>query len=208
MKKYIFDHLKENFKSYILIILFFISGIIMGSYTSVSYGSGVSGYMKEFFDSAGRILLTAPADSGAVFESTLSSSLKNILIIWILGFTVIGTAGTLFLILKSGFITGFTVCFLLDIYSFKGLPVAAASILFRCIFYFPLIFYISAESLKLSIILLKTVTGRIKYRTGIMNLILKYVAVLVISALLGVIYSLSEGYAGSVFITAIIRALM
>jgi len=205
MKKLIINYISEHMKGYIFILLIFASGIILGAYTANGYGSEITDYMTEFFDSVRRILTTSPADSKEVFESTLSSSLKSSLTIWFFGFTVIGAAGIFFIILKSGFITGFTVSFLLKIYSFGGLPAGAASILLRCIFYFPLLFFLSAEALQLSGVLIKTAAGRLKYKNVFRYHLLRYLVCGVIAIVVSVIYSLFEAYAGSFFISRLIK---
>ena len=196
MKKLISAHIEENLRGYIVVMLIFAAGIIAGAFTACRYGGETADYITEFFDSVIRIIKTSPADTKLIFESTLSDTLISFGLIWISGFTVIGALWSLFSVMKSGFITGFTLCFLINIYSYSALPVAAVSILFRCVFYFPFIFFLSVEVLKLSGMLLKMISGKIKYRTSLKYQILRYFLIMVSAFGIAVIYSLFEAYAG------------
>ncbi|ATD55172.1 stage II sporulation protein M [Clostridium chauvoei] len=144
------SNLKENKVLYILVLVFFFVGIILGSYV-VRYMNGgdaqdLSNYFTDFIKSLGE----KPIDRGALFFDILKSNIFMIALIIALGFTVFGTPFILIIDLIKGFTLGYTFSFLLTTFSGKGIWVALASTLPQNILYIPFFIGISIISLEIS----------------------------------------------------------
>ncbi|AYE35660.1 stage II sporulation protein M [Clostridium septicum] len=144
------SNLKENKVLYILVLIFFFVGIILGSYV-VRYMSGgdakdLSSYFTSFITSLGE----KPIDKATLIFDILKKNLLLIIIILALGFTVFGTPFILIIDLIKGFTLGYTFSFLLTTFEGKGIWIALASTLPQNILYIPFFIGISIISLEIS----------------------------------------------------------
>ena len=148
---------RENKIIYILVLVFFCIGIVLGTYTikymSVGDTTDLSSYFTEFINSLG----DKPVDSKILLFDILKKNIFIIIIILILGFTFIGSPIILLLDLFKGFILGYTFSFLVTTFSGKGIYIALASIIPQNIFYIPFFIGISIISIDIS-------SKRFKYR--------------------------------------------
>ena len=197
MKRFIKEYIKENMKCMILLVVFLIGGITLGAYTSFKYDADTVKRITDFFNSSFHILKTETPDLKGVFSRAFLSALKASLFIWIPGFTVIGTPVILFIVLKCGFMPGFAASFLIRIFSYKVIPAAVVCILSQCLFFIPCVLFLSCESMKLSRLLFSMLTGRIKYRLNLKQLILRYFLILAAALIIMIVYSLCEAYLGA-----------
>lgn len=197
MEKFIKKHISDNIKGYIVIVLFFIIGVIAGASCVNGYPEKTGEYMKEFFLSSKNIYSATEPDLTGVFKAAMRSSLKNSFLVWGLGFTVIGAPIILFVILKCGFVSGFLCGFLLRIFAYRGLAVSGVIIFPGCLLYLPAMFFISCVAIKFSVTLLKMITGKTKYKINLRYYILRYVFYGLSIPVIMIVYSLAEAYLGA-----------
>lgn len=194
MESLLKKHLYDNVRGYIILLVFLLAGTAAGSYCAISYGESDLSYMKDFFSSARTLFKSSQLDLNGVFKASFESSVKDAAIIWLLGFTVIGTVGILILISKSGFMCGFVTGFLVRLSGFEGFGTAAIITFAKCVVYLPAMLFLSCMAAKFSITLFRMITGRIKYRINLKYFLLRYFCYLIIIVLVLVIYSLGEAY--------------
>ena len=173
MKKQM-DKLKKKTTSNKKIIVFlvglFLIGLIAGSIfitiISKSDQALVKEYIKEFVNKADKNKLN-------YLEALKNASLSNglfIVIVWLLGFSIIGIPIVIFMYFSKAFILGFSLSSFILQYKFKGLLLAL-------IYFFPhhvvnILAYtlILIYSLKISFILINSIikkkTISFKYRDG------------------------------------------
>ncbi len=194
MESLVKKHLYDNIRGYLILLVCLLFGVALGSYCAFGYKESVAAYMKEFISSAEELFKSSEPDFNGVFKTAFESSFSDAILIWLLGFTVIGTVIIWLLVAKSGFMCGFISGFLIRLSGFEGFGMAAIIILAKCIVYIPAILFLGCMAAKFSVIIFKVITGRIKYRINLKYFILRYFCYLVVIVLVLVIYSLGEAY--------------
>lgn len=141
---------RENKMLYILVLVFFCIGIVLGTYTikymHESYTTDLASYFTTFINSLG----DKPIDSKILFIDILKKNILIIAIILILAFTVIGSPIILLVDLFKGFTLGYTFSFLITTFSGKGIWIALASIIPQNLFYIPFFIGLSVISIEIS----------------------------------------------------------
>jgi len=154
-------YLKANIVTYFFIILIFIIGVVVGALAVRTLPdeqkSQLIGYLHIFFTGLtqeGRISITGEN----IITSVMFTNGKTILLMWILGFTIVGIPFVLFILFTRGFIIGFTVGFLVNEYVMRGLLFAFASVLPHNFFAIPAILIMGVSATKFSLMLVRRKT--------------------------------------------------
>lgn len=146
---------RENKMLYILVLIFFCVGIVLGTYTikymNVSDTTDLSNYFTAFINS----LVDKPIDTKILFVDIFKKNIFIMIIILMLAFTVIGSPIILLIDLFKGFTLGYTFSFLITTFSGKGIWIALASIIPQNLFYIPFFIGISIISIEMSSMKLK-----------------------------------------------------
>lgn len=149
------EHLKANIAGYFLVTLIFMIGIVVGAMAIKLLPDAqkieLANYLKIFFSE----IVKDTHNATGIFGSVLFNHLKMVLIVWILGFTIIGIPFVLFLIFTKGFIIGFTVGFLVNEYVLKGVAFALVSVLPHNFLAVPLLLAVSVAAIRFSIRLIR-----------------------------------------------------
>lgn len=149
------DYLKVNIAAYFAVVLIFLIGIALGAMAikilPESQKLELVQYLNIFFSE----FATKAQGNTEIFFTALWGNLKIILLLWVLGFTIIGIPFVLFIVFTRGFIIGFTVGFLLNEYVFKGLLFAITSILPHNLIMIPLIAFVAVTATNFSIRLIR-----------------------------------------------------
>lgn len=190
----ILDKLRSNIISNKRMIIFFsiliIIGIVTGSLFSVTISSNdkslVSNYLENFF-------LSIKNGNINYYETLLNAFITNsifIVIIWLLGFSVIGLPMTLFMYFSKAFSLGFSISSLIMSYKFKGIFYSFFYIIPCQVLYF----------LAFSILMIYSVTLSLKLFSAIMkkksidfkHIVNRYLFIALITFIIIVISSLFE----------------
>lgn len=187
-------HLRSNLFQYLFLSVLFLLGIISGTYVVMRYDMNevkdVTVFMEDFF----KIFSQGSVDSQAIFKTSVLHMTKEFLMIWLLGFTVIGVLGIVLLVFRRGFLIGFVSAFLIKVYTAKGIGISLILFSAQAVLYIPVLFVLSVFGFEFSLLLVHMVTGKIKYKTDIKKFILFYTCVMVCAVLIGCVYALSETY--------------
>lgn len=166
--KQILDKLSSKISTNKKMIIFFIVlgiiGIISGSFFSVIIKSEdktiVSDYLNSFFQNLNNINYLN------TFINSEISNIVFILIIWLLGFSIIGIPFTLFMYFSKFFSFGFSVSSLIINYKFKGIIYSVIYMLPEILFFAGftiLMIYSLSLSLKLILAIFKKKNIDFKY---------------------------------------------
>lgn len=126
-----------------------------------------------------------------LLKTSILNNIKNILIIWTLGISIIGIVIILFILFIEGFSMGFTISGIFNTYKLKGLLGNICYLFPYKIIYIIILFLICFLSLSFSFNLIKTISYK-NYHIDIKKAFTKYLKTLIIFILLSIICSLFE----------------
>lgn len=131
------QHLRESFRLYLLVVVFFLAGIAVGAMVVQFLAPEQLAELASFLDLSLAGLAGAPLDQQALVQKALGQNLRFLLLIGFLGLTVIGFPLVLALIWLRGFMLGFTVGFLITEKAAAGILLSALALLPQNLFYVP-----------------------------------------------------------------------
>lgn len=148
-------HFETNFWLYVVSLLCFSTGIVIGIYT-VKYMGGaekvdLSGYFSSFISS----ISNTKINNKYVLYEAVKNNLPMFLALWILGLTMVGIPIILIIDIIKGFTLGFTVSFIISSTGIKGIWMILIGIMPQNIIYIPCVIIASVLGMELSMIKLK-----------------------------------------------------
>lgn len=154
-------YLKANIVAYFFMILIFFIGVVVGALAVKTLPDEqkieLIDYLHIFFTG-----LTQGTENitygGNMISSVMFNNAKTIVLMWILGFTIVGIPFVLFILFTRGFIIGFTVGFLVNEYVMRGLLFAFASVLPHNFFVIPAVLVMGVSATKFSLLLVRRKT--------------------------------------------------
>lgn len=154
-------YLKANIVAYFFMILIFVIGVVVGALAVKilpdEQKTELINYLHIFFTglSQGN---EDTISSGNMIGMTVFNNAKTVVVMWILGFTIVGIPFVLLILFTRGFIIGFTVGFLVNEYVMKGLLFAFASVLPHNLFAVPAILVLGVSATTFSLMLVRRKT--------------------------------------------------
>lgn len=169
-----------------------IIGIIAGSIFMIVLSKNdkdvVLNSIKDFFDK----LINNKFNFIGTLKNTLISNFLFSFIIWVIGISVVGVLIVIFIIFYKSFTLGFTISSIIYAYSIKGALLALIYVFPHMVINLLILLYLSSYSIKLSIILSKSILKKdnLNFKAFINN----YSKVFLISIVLLTITSLYESF--------------
>lgn len=145
------QHISENRPQYILVMIIFLMGLIMGNYQVPGLDGGVKSQLSGAIDSYLRGGMEGNLGGHAILASAFRKQLQAILLLWFLGLTVIGLPLVLAVIWLRGFSLGFTVSFLLHDRAGAGMLITLISVLPQNLIYIPFFLAWSVVAINFSV---------------------------------------------------------
>ncbi|NLW06403.1 MAG: stage II sporulation protein M, partial [Clostridia bacterium] len=170
-------HLNEYRVLYLLVIIFFLLGIIAGTVSVHFLEPEQNARLASYLDSILAQFDSTAASIDQAFYQVFSSAFKEIGLIWFLGLTVLGMPLIITFIFLKGFILGFTVGLLVLEKAFSGIAFSLLAILPPNLIHIPVIIIAAVLGLAFSLNLLRGqrygggLTGLISY-SGLMVLVM------------------------------------
>ncbi len=148
------EHFRDNRIQYIVVMVFFVLGLIMGNFKVGSLDGAVRERLLQMLDAyfGGQ---EVGATGLGVFVSAALNQIRAILVIWILGLTVIGIPLILLVVFMRGFSLGFTVGFLLQEKAGAGAFLSLISLLPQNLIYVPLLAVVAVVAINFSLYILQ-----------------------------------------------------
>lgn len=154
-------YLKGSIVAYFFMILVFVIGVVVGALAVKALPDEQKAelihYLHIFFTGLTQGTENV-ADSGNVISLAIVNNAKTILLMWVLGFTIVGIPFVLFILFTRGFIIGFTVGFLVNEYIMRGLLFALASVLPHNFFAVPAVLVMGVSATRFSLMLVRRKT--------------------------------------------------
>lgn len=169
-----------------------IIGIITGSIFIVILNKGdkslVINSIKQFFSN----LSKDKFDYILIFKNAIISNTLFSFVIWIIGISVIGVIIVICILFYKSFTLGFTISSIIYTYKLKGIVLSIFYVFPHMIINILILLYLSSYSIKLSIILIKSIIK--KENLNFKSFFNNYIQVLLISLIFIVLSSLYESF--------------
>ncbi len=169
-----------------------IIGIITGSIFIVILNKGdkslVINSIKQFFSN----LSKDKFDYILIFKNAIISNTLFSFVIWIIGISVIGVIIVICILFYKSFTLGFTISSIIYTYKLKGIVLSIFYVFPHMIINILILLYLSSYSIKLSIILIKSIIK--KENLNFKSFFNNYIQVLLISLIFIVVSSLYESF--------------
>ena len=203
-KNIILQHINNNLKDYIILVLFFIVGIILGvifiNNTNSSQQEQISNYINGMLES---LKGEYTVDNISLLKSSIADNIKLTIALWFAGSTVIGVAFIYGIIAYRGFCNGYTLASIIGVLGTqKGIIFLITSLLFQNIIFIPCLLALGVSGLKLYHSIMKD-----KRKENIKMEIYRH-TIFSVLMLIGLIFSsIVETYISSRLFTYIIKYL-
>lgn len=180
---------RRNNGLYVLLIFLLVLGVTVGSTylarQNSEIGEGIKTYIGDFFAS-----FSENRNNLVVFKNSLTANLISLTIIFVMGFFKFGFIVTGAVIVRKGFITGFTAASFIKFYGIKGMLVMLSTMP-TVIITIPALLFFSVVSVKLSL-----------YRERKQKkIIISYIFFLILTISIFCVASLTEGYLTTTFMS-------
>ena len=181
------ESLKENKITFLWVLLFFLVGIVLGSYT-VYYMSDfnrveITTYFNNFLEFLG--------GNSVSYTSILVDSIKSILpmvaIIVLLGYTAVGTPIILMMDLAKGYVIGFTFSLIVSMLGSKGIMLVLSGLMLQNLIFIPIIMLISVLAIRHSVTKLKMGVSRDRVRLDVSRAYLNFQGLLSLIIISGIL---------------------
>lgn len=147
----IYNHIKNNQKDYIIAVLLFLIGIIIGimfiNHATETQFLEISNYIKTM---ANTIKSAENIDFSTLLKDSVFSNFVSVLILWIAASTIIGIPIVYGIIIFRGFVLGYTISSIIaSIGIGNGILFSLSSLLLHNIIFIPVILAIAVSGMKL-----------------------------------------------------------
>ncbi|WP_446899374.1 stage II sporulation protein M [Clostridium sp. LBM24168] len=152
-------HVQDNFWLYVITLLCFFTGIVLGIYSVRYMGGFEKNDLLSYLDSFKNAVSSDGINYKAIFIETIKLNIPMIVIIWFLGLTMIGIPVILVIDVIKGFTVGFASSFIINELGMKGIWFVLLGIFPQNIIYIPCIIFSSVLAMEFSLNIFKDRSG-------------------------------------------------
>lgn len=202
IKNIILENIMENARSYLILLIIFFIGIILGvifvNNASETQTSQISSYINNFVDT---VKENYQISRSKLLMKSILNNLYITIILWFLGSTVIGFPLIYLVIGYKGYSIGYTISSIIaTLGTGKGLIFIVSTMLFQSIIYIPAILALSVSGIKLYKLIMAD-----RRRENIKIQILKHTIFSIFIFIILIISSLVETYISGGLTTMLIK---
>jgi stage II sporulation protein M len=150
------EHIIEHRSLYLFVTVLFFVGIVFGAVIvntlDANKKSELMQYLQHFFHSLAQEDI---ADPFIAFQHSIGDYVKMLALLWILGLSVIGIPVLLVYLFFKGLVIGFTIGFLINQLSWKGVGFALAAVLPINLIVVPVLLVLAVAGIHFSITLVR-----------------------------------------------------
>lgn len=148
VKQVFLNYINNNKREYMLVILLFIIGIVLGvifiNKSSQMQTEEVTTYINEFVL---KVKANSQIDRSALLKKELISNLILVLIMWFVGSTVVGIPIVYAILVYKGFCLGYTISSIMLTLGTKGITFTICSMLLQNIIWIPCILALAVSGI-------------------------------------------------------------
>ena len=191
IRQLILNHICENIKSYLIVIIIFIIGIVAGiifiNNTNETQSAEIGNYITNFINS---LKQDYHIDKLELLKKSLGDNFILILTMWFIGSTVIGIPIIFGIVLFRGFCIGYTVSSIVATLGVqKGLLFLFTTVFLQNLIFIPVIICMAVSCIRLYKSIMKD-----KRRENIKMEIIRHTLISIVLILFLLIASLLESY--------------
>ncbi len=151
VKNVIIEHINNNLKEYIIVLLIFLIGVVFGvifvNKANTEQINEISSYITNFIN---QLKDNASIDKSELLKSSLISNLLLAILLWFVGSTVIGMPIVHGIVAYRGFCIGYTISSAISSLGVgSGIIFSLTSIFFQNIIFIPCILALAVSGIKL-----------------------------------------------------------
>ena len=190
----IINHINNNIMEYIVMIIIFFIGIILGTMyinkTDFTQKQEISSYVNDFI---GDIQNGSNIDSNKLLKTSICNNLLITILLWISGLTVIGMPIVYLIVSIKGFCMGYTVSSIIATLGVtQGLKFALSTMLLQNIIIIPSVLILAVSGIKLYKAIMKD-----RRRENIKIEIIRYTIIAIFIGVVNIISAIIETYAST-----------
>lgn len=145
------NHIKDNLKSYMIISLILLIGIILGvifvNNMNETQSKEVRTYLTDFINA---LKNGSTIDNGALLKKSIGNNLLLVLFMWFVGSTVIGIPIVIGMVAFRGFCLGYTISAGIGVWGTgKGILFFASTMLLQNLIFIPCMMALAVSGMKL-----------------------------------------------------------
>ena len=202
IKNIILNYIKENIKTYLILLIIFFIGLILGvifvDNASEPQANQISSYINNFINSIKENYQISTKD---LLKETVINNVSIAVILWFLGSTVIGFPLIYVVICYKGYCIGYTISSVIaTIGTAKGIIFILATMLLQNIIYIPVILTLGVSGVKLYRLIMED-----RRRENIKIQIAKHTIFSILMLMLLIISALIETYISGNLLEAVIK---
>ena len=202
IKNIILNYIKENIKTYLILLIIFFIGLILGvifvDNASEPQANQISSYINNFIKSIKENYQISTKD---LLKETVINNVSIAVILWFLGSTVIGFPLIYVVICYKGYCIGYTISSVIaTIGTAKGIVFILATMLLQNIIYIPVILTLGVSGVKLYRLIMED-----RRRENIKIQIAKHTIFSILMLMLLIISALIETYISGNLLEAVIK---
>ncbi len=202
IKNIILNYIKENIKTYLILLIIFFIGLILGvifvDNASEPQANQISSYINNFINSIKENYQISTKD---LLKETVINNVSIAVILWFLGSTVIGFPLIYAVMCYKGYCIGYTISSVIaTIGTAKGIVFILATMLLQNIIYIPVILTLGVSGVKLYRLIMED-----RRRENIKIQIAKHTIFSILMLMLLIISALIETYISGNLLEAVIK---
>ena len=202
IKNIILNYIKENIKTYLILLIIFFIGLILGvifvDNASEPQANQISSYINNFINSIKENYQISTKD---LLKETVINNVSIAVILWFLGSTVIGFPLIYVVICYKGYCIGYTISSVIaTIGTAKGIVFILTTMLLQNIIYIPVILTLGVSGVKLYRLIMED-----RRRENIKIQIAKHTIFSILMLMLLIISALIETYISGNLLEAVIK---
>lgn len=202
IKNIILNYIKENIKTYLILLIIFFIGLILGvifvDNASEPQANQISNYINNFINSIKENYQISTKD---LLRETIINNVSIAVILWFLGSTVIGFPLIYVVICYKGYCIGYTISSVIaTIGTAKGIVFILSTMLLQNIIYIPVILTLGVSGVKLYRLIMED-----RRRENIKIQIAKHTIFSILMLMLLIISALIETYISGNLLEAVIK---
>ena len=151
IKEFVLNHIANNIKEYIIVIIIFLIGITAGvifvNNVNESQTQEIQGYINQFINA---VKGDYHIDTSSLLKNSLIDNFKLVVCMWFIGSTVIGMPIVLGIVLFRGFCIGYTVSATIAVLGTqKGISFFLTTIFLQNMIFIPVLLALAVSGINL-----------------------------------------------------------